>query len=212
LQLAVIGHDTVTGTVARMSGEFTKGHMVALMITSIVGTGFGTGWWFYGVTSAPDAATVLRIVGVAILVGLSAWAFRIGRSGRALPDGERESSPFGKTYGIAVVLMIVAIFAGSRVLSAVVELPEATATWVLFCIGAHFFPFAKLFGSNRFLVMAGLLCGVAVLAAVLGLAGLPWAWAAVTGFGGAVVMWGAVAATLLDGTRQITRQVHVSLN
>jgi hypothetical protein len=206
------GTGVVAGTVARMSAEFTKGHMATLMISSMIGTGFGFGWWFYGVTSAPDAAVVLRVVGVALLAGLSAWAFRIGRSGGALPAGEGGSSPFGKQYGIAVVLMIVAIFAGSRLLTAVFDLPEATATWVLFCVGAHFVPFAKLFGSSRFLLMAGLLCGVAVLAAVLGLAGLGWAWVAVTGFGGAAVLWGTVVAGLRDGTKQITRQVQLSLN
>ncbi|MDX8055706.1 hypothetical protein SK571_40555 [Lentzea sp. BCCO 10_0798] len=49
---------------------------------------------------------------------------------------------------IAVLLMVVAILAGSRVL-AVLELPQAVPAWLLFAVGAHFVPFAKIFGSGR---------------------------------------------------------------
>jgi hypothetical protein len=193
--------------------EFIKGHMATLMTSSLIGIGFGIGWWFYGVTAAPGAATVLRIVGVVVLVALLAWAFSLARRGGALPAGEgRGASPFGRKYAIAVVLMVIAIFAGTRVLTGVLDVPEAGGTWVLFCVGAHFIPFAKLFGSNRFLVMAWLLCGVAALAAVLGFAGFGWAWAAVTGFGGAAVLWSTVVAALLGGTKEITRQAQVSLH
>ncbi|QFU90985.1 hypothetical protein [Amycolatopsis sp. YIM 10] len=198
---------------AETTETFTKGHMATLMTTALISIGFGMGWWFYGVTSAPDAATPLRIAGVVLCVALLAWTFSLGRRGRELPAGEgRGSSPFGRTYWIAVVVMVVAIFAGTRVLTAVLDLPQAGGTWVLFCVGAHFVPFAKLFGSTRFLVMVWLLCGIAVLAAVLGLAGLAWAWAAVTGFGAATVMWGMITAALLDGTKQITRQAQASLS
>lgn len=93
--------------------------------------------------------------------------------------------------------MLVGIFAGARVLSAVFEVPEAVPAWVLFVVGLHFLPFAKLFGSRRFLVLSALLCAVAGLAAVLAIAGWAAAWQLVPGFGGAVVLWGTVAAGLL---------------
>ncbi|MFJ8959712.1 hypothetical protein ACIRG5_10000 [Lentzea sp. NPDC102401] len=181
--------------------QFTKGHVITLMITSLIGVGFGAGWWFSGTAAVSGGGIVLMALGLVIAVGLVGWVFRFGRSARQLPaGGGRGASPFGKTYGIAVLLMVVAIFAGSRLLT-VLDLPQAVPVWVLFVVGAHFAPFAKLFGSNRFLLLAALLCGVSVLAAGLGAAGLEWAWRLVPGFGGAAVLWGTVVAGLLDGQK-----------
>ena len=183
--------------------QLTKGHVVTLMITSLIGVGFGTGWWVSGALSS--GGTVLMVLGVVIAVGLAGWVLRFGRSARQLPPGGgREDSPFGRTYGIAVLLMVVGIFAGSRLLT-VLELPQAVPAWVLFVVGAHFAPFAKLFGSNRYLMLAALLCGVGVLAVGLGAAGLEWAWRLVPGFGGAAVLWGTVVAGLLDGQKLAAR-------
>lgn len=180
--------------------QFTKGHVITLMITSLIGVGFGTGWWFSGATAVPGGV-VLMILGAVIAAGLAGWVFRFGRLGGQLPPGGgRESSPFGRTYGIAVLLMVVAIFAGSRLLT-VLDLPQAVPAWVLFVVGLHFAPFAKLFGSSRFLLLAALLCGIGVLAVVLGAAGLEQAWRLVPGFGGAIVLWGTVVAGLLDGRK-----------
>lgn len=179
-------------------GRFTKGHLITLLISSAIGVGFGAGWWFFGASSVSGGSTPLVVVGVAAVLGLAGWLVSIARGGAGLPAGEgREESPFGKRYGIAVLLMLVGIFAGARVLSAVFEVPEAVPAWVLFVVGLHFLPFAKLFGSRRFLVLSAALCGLAVLAAVLAIAGWAAAWQLVPGFGGAVVLWGTVAAGLL---------------
>ena len=167
--------------------------------------GFGTGWWFSGAVTVSGGGIALMVLGVVIAVGLAGWVFRFGRSAGQLPaGGGREDSPFGRTYGIAVLLMVVAIFAGSRLLT-VLELPQVVPAWVLFVVGAHFAPFAKLFGSNRFLLLAALLCVVGVLAVGLGAAGLEWAWRLVPGFGGAAVLWGTVVAGLLDGRKRAVR-------
>lgn len=186
-------------------GRFTKGHVITLVITSLIGVGFGAGWWFSGVASVSVGAVPLAVVGVAIALGLTGWALRFGRSGGGLPPGGgRADSPFGKGYGIAVLLMLVGIFAGSRLLASL-DLPQATPAWVLFVVGAHFAPFAKLFGSNRYLLLAALLCGTAVLAVVLGAIGLEWSWRLVPGFGGAAVLWGTVVAGLWDGRTLVAR-------
>ncbi|MER5261715.1 hypothetical protein ABTZ99_06485 [Actinosynnema sp. NPDC002837] len=185
--------------------QFTKGHVITLVITSLIGVGFGGGWWFSGVGSVTGGATALAVVGVAIVLGLIGWAVHFGRSGGGLPPGGgRSDSPFGKGYGIAVLLMLIGIFAGSRLL-AHLDLAQATPAWVLFAVGAHFAPFAKLFGANRYLLLAALLCGTAALTVVLGAAGLEWAWRLVPGFGGAAVLWGTVVAGLRDGQRQVAR-------
>jgi hypothetical protein len=184
-------------------GQFTKGHLITLLISSAIGVGFGAGWWFFGASSVPSGATPLVALGVVAVMGLAGWLVLTARRGAGLPTGGgREESPFGKQYGIAVLLMLVGIFAGARVLSAVFELPEAVPAWVLFVVGLHFLPFAKLFGSRRFLVLSALLCGVAVLAVVLAVAGWTAAWQLVPGFGGAVVLWSTVAAGLLATSRQ----------
>lgn len=188
-------------------GQFTKGHVITLMITSLIGVGFGVGWWFSGVASVTGGTTALAVVGVVIALGLTGWVFRFGRSGAGLPPGGgRSDSPFGKGYGIAVLLMLVGIFGGSRLLASL-DLAQATPAWVLFVVGAHFAPFAKLFGSNRYLLLAALLCGTAALAVVLGAVGLEWAWRLVPGFGGAAVLWGTVVAGLRDGQRLVARDV-----
>jgi hypothetical protein len=181
--------------------QFTKGHVITLMITSLIGVGFGTGWWISAATALPGPTAV--VLGVVIAVCLVGWVLRVGRSGRQLlPGGGRADSPFGKTYGIAVLLMVVGIFAGSRLLT-LLALPQAIPAWVLFVVGAHFAPFAKLFGATRFLWLAAALCGTGVLTVVLGAAGLEPAWRLVPGFGGAVVLWGTVVAGLLDGQAQV---------
>ncbi|OKJ97392.1 DUF7010 family protein [Amycolatopsis sp. CB00013] len=177
--------------------RFTKGHLITLLISSAIGVGFGAGWWFFGASSVGDGATLLVVVGIVAVLGLVGWLVLTARRGAGLPaGGGREESPFGKQYGIAVLLMLVGIFAGARVLSAVFEVPEAVPAWVLFVVGLHFLPFAKLFGSRRFLVLSALLCAVAALSAVLAIAGWAAAWQLVPGFGGAVVLWGTVAAGL----------------
>jgi hypothetical protein len=102
--------------------------------------------------------------------------------------------------------MVVGIFAGSRVLSAVLEMPEAVPAWVLFVVGLHFLPFVKLFGSKRFLVLGGGLCAVAVLAVILGNGGAAWAWQAIPGFGGAVVLWSIVAVGLYSTQSEMSRR------
>ena len=188
--------------------QFTKGHVITLMITSLTGVGFGAGWWFSGASALSSGGTIFLVLGVVIALGLAGWVFHFGRSGGGLPPGGgRGESPFGQKYGIAVLLMVVGIFAGSRLLT-VLELPQAVPAWVLFVVGAHFAPFAKLFGSNRYLLLAALLCGVGVLAVVLGAAGLEWAWRLVPGFGGAAVLWGTVVAGLLDGRKLVDREVR----
>ncbi|MFC5291257.1 hypothetical protein ACFPM7_29765 [Actinokineospora guangxiensis] len=176
------------------------------MITSLIGAGFGTGWWFAGVSVVPGAAVPLRIVGVLVLAGFFAWTVWLRGLAGGLPAGERPpgAGPFGTVYGISVALMVVAIVGGAQVINRVIGKPEAGAAWVLFVVGVHFLPFVKLFGSKRFLVLAVLLTSVSVLAVVLGgVAGQQWAWLGVPGFGGAAVLWGTAAAALLTAPARI---------
>ncbi|MCP2165544.1 hypothetical protein [Goodfellowiella coeruleoviolacea] len=192
--------------------HFTKGHLATLVVTSLIGVGFGAGWWFSAAPSVPGAATALVVAGVVVTLALVGWLVRIGRLGAGLPaGGGRERSPFGRRYGLAVLVMVVAIMAGARVLTGVFALPQAVPAWVLLVVGLHFVPFVGIFGSRRFLLLAVLLCAVAGLAAVLGgAAGLDWAWWAVPGFGGALVLWGTTAAALVDTAGVIGRRASAA--
>lgn len=191
--------------------QFSKGHVITLMITSLIGVAFGAGWWFSGAAALSGGGGVVMVVGAVVAVGLVAWVFRFGRFARLLPaGGGRADSPFGAKYGIAVLLAVAAIFAGSRLLT-VFELPQAVPAWVLFVVGAHFVPFAKLFGSNRYLLLAAMLCGAGVFAFVLGVAGLERAWRLVPGFDGAAVLWGTVVLGLLDGQKRTAQQASADV-
>lgn len=88
-----------------------------------------------------------------------------------------------------MTIVVVTIFEGSRLLSAVLD----------------------LFDSNRFLLLSALLGAVAIPIAVLGVAGVRWAWRLVPGFGGALVLWAIAAASLLSGTAAIDRQRNLVL-
>ncbi|MBP2478389.1 uncharacterized membrane protein YhaH (DUF805 family) [Crossiella equi] len=184
--------------------RFDKGNLVVLLISTTIATGFGAGWWFFGAGVSPAASTALRVAGGVLLATLLGWLAVTARRGRNLPGAQAaRPGPFGKVYGIAVLLMLVGIVGGARVLTGVFALPEAVPAWVLFVVGLHFLPFTRLFGSRRFLVLSVALCLVAVLAAVLGAAGQVWAWQGVVGFGAAAVLWGLAAVALVDGNRRI---------
>ncbi|SEO55954.1 hypothetical protein SAMN04489732_101432 [Amycolatopsis saalfeldensis] len=177
---------------------FTRDHLITLLVSSSIGVLFGAAWWFAGATTIPDATGVLRGLDVAIVLAFAVWAFLIGRRGAGLPSGSEGRGPFGRRYGLVVVIMVAAIVAGSRVLDTVVDRPDAVPAWVLLCVGLHFLPFYRIFGSRRFLVLAAALCLLAALAVVLGGTGQTWAWLGLPGFGGALALWAAAAAGFVD--------------
>lgn len=71
------------------------------------------------------------------------------------------------TYGFAVTAMVVAIVLGASVISNVLDAPDAVPIWVVFCVGAHFWPFASAFALPVFGVLAATLMLVALVGAVV---------------------------------------------
>ncbi|MEO6881275.1 MAG: hypothetical protein ABI181_10075 [Mycobacteriaceae bacterium] len=71
-----------------------------------------------------------------------------------------------RTYGFAVVAMVVAIPVGARILSDVLDRPSAVLVWVVFVVGAHFLPFAHAFHLPVFRLLAASLVVVAIIGAV----------------------------------------------
>ena len=72
-----------------------------------------------------------------------------------------------RTYGFAVTGMVVAIVIGASVITNVLDAPDAVPIWVVFCVGAHFWPFASAFDLPVFRVLAAALVLVAAIGAVI---------------------------------------------
>lgn len=70
-----------------------------------------------------------------------------------------------RTYGFAVLAMMIAIVAGARVLNAL-DRSNAVVPWVVLVVGAHFLPFAGAFGVAVFRLLALSLILVAVVGGV----------------------------------------------
>lgn len=70
-----------------------------------------------------------------------------------------------RTYGFAVLAMVIAIVAGARVLN-LLDRPNAVVPWVVLVVGAHFLPFAGAFGIAIFRLLALSLILVAVVGGV----------------------------------------------
>ncbi|MDT8911640.1 hypothetical protein [Amycolatopsis sp. PS_44_ISF1] len=182
-----------------MSDEpLTRDDPVARLAGSSLGVLFGAAWWFAGATTIPDATDVLRGLDAVIVLAFAAWAVVLGRSAAARADGSPGRGPSGRRYGVVVLLLVAVVVAGSRVLGSVVHRPAAVPAWVLLCLGLHFLPFARIFGSRRYLGLGAALGLLAALAVVLGGTGQTWAWLGVPGFGGALALWAAAAAGFVE--------------
>lgn len=70
-----------------------------------------------------------------------------------------------RTYGFAVLGMVIAIVAGARVLN-LLDRPNAVVPWVVLVVGAHFLPFAGAFDVAIFRLLAFSLILVAVVGGV----------------------------------------------
>lgn len=78
----------------------------------------------------------------------------------AAKRGRREP-PFGRAYWIIVLIEAIALFAGARLLTSLGH-PELGVAWVAVVVGTHFFALGRVFGLDRFHVLATLvtLCGI----------------------------------------------------
>ncbi len=71
-----------------------------------------------------------------------------------------------RTYGVSVTAMVVAIPVGAAVLTNVLDRPNAVPVWVVFLVGAHFWPFAHAFDLPVFGWLSAALVLVALVGAV----------------------------------------------
>lgn len=111
-----------------------------------------------GAALGDTAATVVRVLGVVSFLA-TIW-FGVVRAPGGI--GEPPAPSAMRTYNLAVLFEVIAIFGGAVVLNAL-DLPELVLPWVVVVVGAHFLPFANVFHAPQFLPLAWLLVAVGLV-------------------------------------------------
>ncbi|MBA2955702.1 hypothetical protein GON03_15300 [Nocardioides sp. MAH-18] len=129
---------------------------------------------------------IIRTVGVVAGLAVLATIVRYARSDAEPPPPPSPAAV--RWYGVCVLAMVAAIPLGSAVLRAA-DRAELVPIWVVTVVGAHFAPFARLFGQPVFARLSGALVAVGLLGGALTLAGLADGpgWTLVAA--GAVLLW-----------------------
>ncbi len=138
-----------------------------------------------GAAGAPWA-TVLRVLGALVFVAVL-WHQR-RYSASSGPAGTRPGAL--RTYWTSVVLEVVALVAGTAILSRTGH-GEYGVAWVALVVGVHFLPFASAFDLPSFRWLGASLIALGVAGTALGVAGLgAVAPALVAGVGSGFVLMG----------------------
>ncbi len=160
----------------------------------VISAVFGLVWVVVNASGLPTAvAWPARVLAVfmAVVVMLSAARLR-PRAG-----WQRKPTPrTWRVYLVSVALMLVSFPLGAWVLGSVVHRSDLMPLWVLFAVGAHFWPFARAFHAAVFRTLTLLICALAVVGAAAALAGVPLGVPAAAVLGGLTL--------LLFGVRAVT--------
>jgi len=161
---------------------------------------FALAWAGWGTSTGVPAAVraaVLTAAGLAFLV-LAVGAVVLYQRAAALPatqDPSRGRS-IGRRFGIIVAVEFIGLIIIARIL-AVSGHDQLIAAAICLGVGIHFFPLRRLFDVPIYDLTDAVLCGLALLTAVIApLAGWPALWTMLPGFGAAVVLY-ATSAVLL---------------
>ncbi|MGO3066227.1 MAG: hypothetical protein ACTIIT_09400 [Brevibacterium linens] len=138
-------------------------------IGALIGAGFGLLFLIINTVQFSILGRTLVIaVGVIVFVGIAVLAVRgllrkRGGGGRLGESGERgpREPPFGRAYWIIVLIELVLLFAGTRLLASLGH-SELGVAWVAVVVGTHFYALGRVFGLDRFHVLATVvtLCGI----------------------------------------------------
>ena len=161
-------------------------------IPATIGLIFGGLWFWLGALALPPAwRTPAGLLGALITVGL------IVRLWRAQSQADAGAGMFRRgAYLVAVALEIAAIYTASALLPKY-GLQGYFIQAVGVIVGLHFIGLWRATGAARFLWIAGAMCVVSLLAALL-----PAAWQALdprnvaAGIGDAVVLWIGAGRTI----------------
>lgn len=138
-------------------------------IGALIGAGFGLLFLIINTVQFSILGRTLVIaVGVIVFGGIAVLAVRgllrkRGGGGRLGESGERgrREPPFGRAYWIIVLIEAVLLFAGTRLLASLGH-SELGVAWVAVVVGTHFYALGRVFGLDRFHVLATVvtLCGI----------------------------------------------------
>lgn len=132
-------------------------------IGSLIGATAGLVFVLVNAGAVP-ASILWRIAAAVTFVAIIWFVVLQGPQAEQVPPS-REAM---RAYGISVVAMVVAIPVGARILSNVLDKPNAVLVWVVFVVGAHFLPFAHAFHLPvfRWLSLSASLVVVSIIGAV----------------------------------------------
>ncbi|GAB2528710.1 hypothetical protein [Paramicrobacterium agarici] len=185
-----------------------RGREVGAQIAGVFGTVFV---WVNSGETLPVVRiplVVIALCALAAIIVLSVRSYRSKGTGHSdvagAGGGQGVRPPFGWGYWVVVAIEAIALFGGSRLLTAWGH-PELGVAWVAFVVGTHFFALAPIFRLARFHVLGAIVTALGISGFVLWLVGATFAIALVSGvasgfallaFGlGAFASHGAVRAT-----------------
>jgi hypothetical protein len=149
----------------------------------------GAAWFGWGQEGPPAGWSVPLDIGtfaslaVAAACGVLVWLRRGGPSAMNEPETRRR-------YFWIVGIEVGAILVGVALL-AVIGRSAYLSAWILFVVGVHFVPLARLFGTPGLTVAGVLLAVAAVVAAVVGATGAALPSTVAGAIGGIVMLVGA---------------------
>lgn len=156
-------------------------------------------WFGWGQQGPPAGWAVFLGIGSGLgaLVAVAALLLTLrNKTGASVMRDPTTAKRYGRTVGIEVGAILIG--AAALILA---SNPSYVAAWVLFVVGVHFVPLARLFRIPSLAVAGVLVALVGVIAAILGIAQvvLP---SAVAGGGGGLLMLAFGAVTLYRAWRQ----------
>jgi hypothetical protein len=186
-----------------------------IVISAIITAVFAAIWFAMGVRSL-DERLAWVLTGVGAIISIIIVLATISRSRSAQSSGAQAPPMFEPvSYGISVALMLIAIPLVSSWLRQTGH-DDATMPAIAVIVGIHFFGLVWAFGLNRFWLIGGIMCGVAIATMLLLPPTLAWnaassgqlaLWDLCVGVGCAVTLWSALILAPRTPTHQVERNL-----
>lgn len=157
--------------------------------TRLIGSSFGLFFVQANAGALPNAVGIpLRVLAVVALLLLGVF------NRRPVPETTTASPPrFGWYYWFVAAAEVVGIAAGLAIINKVLHTPAATAGWIAFVVGIHFFGLATAWSRPPLRVLGGSMAACGALGMTLAFLGAPAsAVSAVSGILPGALLFGSV--------------------
>lgn len=192
-----------------------RGAVIGPVFGALVCASFGRLWLSLAAMDLSGWRAIIDIAGWVVLGVFVFAGILVARRALRTPatqwDGERPRRGWPAWLVLVIAAEVVLLVGGQSLLSGTLGRPEWIPVWALFVVGAHFWPFALILRVDAFLVLAGALCAVALVSAlVAGFVAVPSLWSILPGFGGAAALWGFCGWTLyrMASGRSLARRMN----